>query len=111
MWAPVEAPSLLSDPSSSEIDIGPLDLWGESPETGDPVVGSLPGLFVLPPPSVVSLSSSKPFCHPAGPSMIDAGTQHEVSGQVARSVSNSNPVRQPRRVRRAPDMFGDWIGY
>ncbi|KAJ7987593.1 hypothetical protein DPEC_G00328090 [Dallia pectoralis] len=46
MWAPVEAPSLLSDPSSSEIDIGPLDLWGESPETGDPVVGSLPGLFV-----------------------------------------------------------------
>ena len=110
-WAPVEAPPPLSDPSSSEINISPLDLWGESPETEDPVVGSLPGLFSLPPSSAASPSSGQLPCHPAEPSLIEAGTQHDARGQAARPVLNSTLRRQPRRVRRAPDMFGDWIGY
>ncbi|CAL8258692.1 unnamed protein product [Arctogadus glacialis] len=54
-WAPVEAPPPLSDPSSSETDISPLNLWGTSPETEDPVVEALPGLF-SPPPSRAAAS-------------------------------------------------------
>ncbi|ROL46039.1 hypothetical protein DPX16_14635 [Anabarilius grahami] len=90
------------NPSSSEIDIGPLDLWGTSPETEDPVVGSLPGLFSLPPLSPASSSSNRFPSHLPFP--LD-----EAREQCARPLSNSTPKRRPGRVRRAPDRFGEWI--
>uniref|UniRef100_A0A8C9Y874 Gypsy retrotransposon integrase-like protein 1 n=1 Tax=Sander lucioperca TaxID=283035 RepID=A0A8C9Y874_SANLU len=110
-WAPVEAPPPLSGPSSSEIDISPLDLWGTSPEAEDPVVGSLPGPFSLPPSSTASPSSSPLPYHPAEPSLDEAGAQHKARGQEAHALLNSTPRCRPRRVCRAPDMFGDWIGH
>lgn len=107
MWAPVEAPTLLLDPSSSETDISTLDLWGTSPETEDPVVGSLPGLFSPPPSSAAAPSHSPLPYHPTEPSLDEAGDQHKARGQAAHPLLNSTPRRQPQRVRRAPDMFGD----
>lgn len=101
-WAPVEVPSPMSDPSSSEIDIGPLDLWGTSPETEDPVVGSLPGLFSLPPLSPASSSSNRLPSHLPFP--LD-----EAREQGARPLSNATPKHRPGKVRRAPDRFGEWI--
>ena len=68
---------------------------------------ALPGLFSPAP----SPSSSQLPCHPAEPSLEEAGTPRTARGEVARPILNSTPQRRPRRVRRAPDMFGDWIGH
>ena len=81
-WAPAPAPS--SDPSSSEIDSNPLDLWGTSPETEDPVVEALPGLFSPPP----SPSSSQLPCHPTEPSLEEAWTPCTARGEVAHPLLN-----------------------
>ncbi|CAL8240041.1 unnamed protein product [Gadus morhua 'NCC'] len=83
-WTPVEKAPPSSDPSSSETDIRPFDLWGTSPETEDPVVEALPGLFSPPP----SPSSSQLPCHPTEPSLEEAWTPCTARGEVAHPLLN-----------------------
>ncbi|CAI5682172.1 unnamed protein product [Oreochromis niloticus] len=98
--APIEVLPPALDESDSDIDFGPFDLW-EAPSGADqPDTGA--SLRTGSPPPALGDGSRSP-ASPVQPYMDGAeGPGHHPS-------SSSTPCPRPQRVRRAPDMFGDWL--
>ncbi|CAI5674954.1 unnamed protein product [Oreochromis niloticus] len=93
--APIEVLPPALDESDSDIDFGPFDLW-EAPSGADhPDTGS-------PPPALGDGGGSP--ASPVQPYVDEAeGPGHH--------PSSSTPCSRPQRVRRAPEMFGDWVSH
>ncbi|KAM6975889.1 retrovirus-related Pol polyprotein from transposon 412 [Tautogolabrus adspersus] len=104
--ASVETPAAVADGAASDTDFGPLNLWGSSSDTEDPAAEEDGSISSPPSPSS---SGSWLTGSPARPQLGETDSRHLTGGPACRPTGTFTPPRRPRRVCKAPDLFGDWV--